>query len=255
MKRKTMTMMLCLLCTFALVSVGFASWVISTSTTEEFEGNIVVETITDKRLDVKVSFLDGEATDNKNKIVFGRPVSYTSSNNSDWLENDDFSENNLENFTLKFKVVISNKTDSSGIQLSISDTLAFDFYAIEKDSESATTKNTKYNSFASYSYTPSGSESSETKEIVKPINTGDTGTKNPNITYSYNEEEKYYEVTVTLGGWGSAFEGNNPYTYYNAITGNNLTDAKIAEAFELIDAIKGLNDLQYVLVVTAKRNS
>ena len=55
MKRKTMTLVLCLLAALALVSVGFASWVISADANKTVSGNIKVDTVEDKRLSADVT--------------------------------------------------------------------------------------------------------------------------------------------------------------------------------------------------------
>ena len=54
MKRKTLTLVLCLLTVMSLVGVGFASWVISADTSVEETGKIVVDTVTDNRLTLEV---------------------------------------------------------------------------------------------------------------------------------------------------------------------------------------------------------
>ena len=58
MKRRSLTVLLCLLAIISLASVGFASWVITADDTENVTGNIQVETVTDQRLDIKVA--DGQ---------------------------------------------------------------------------------------------------------------------------------------------------------------------------------------------------
>lgn len=246
MKRKTMTMMLCLLCTLALVSVGFASWVISTSTTVQQEGNIVVESVTDNRVNVSVKFL---STTENNEIIFGRPKNYTEKVN-DWLKND--GNGKEENFTLKFKVAITDKEDKP-IELNTNsgDILNFEFGLNEDD-------NTTYTNCVNYTYSKDAENSN--RNLVLAL-TSD----NVNITYKYinasdsGSGEEYYEVSVVIGtsnddgAWGTAFGSKNPYNYYNSI--ENPTEAQITEAYDLLNALCVLNDIKYTFKVTAKRNS
>lgn len=248
MKRKTMTMMLCLLCTLALVSVGFASWVISTSTTVQQEGNIVVETVSDKRVNVIVSFLDGDENDNKNKIVFGRPASYTNTQDTDWLVNDDLKGNNVENFTLTFKVTITDKKNTPiKLDTSNNDILKFEFALDDSD---------KYNQLTKYeySYTDANLQAQTvTKELVTAINDS-----NPTITSTYVDEGNYYKVEVKFGDdqnhvWGSAFNNENPYVYYNKIQDTSLTDVVVDEAKALLEKLAELNTMKYTFKVTAKK--
>ena len=97
MKRRSLTVLLCLLAIISLASVGFASWVISADDTEVVEGNIQVETVTDQRLDVVVA--EGQ---NKN-INLLAPATQEIPNS--WLKGNGESEK-LEvviDFTVKYK--------------------------------------------------------------------------------------------------------------------------------------------------------
>ena len=60
MKRKTMTLVLCLLAALALVSVGFASWVISADAQGNKEGQIIVDAVVEKE---KLEITDKELED------------------------------------------------------------------------------------------------------------------------------------------------------------------------------------------------
>lgn len=98
MKRKTLTLTLVLLSCLALIGVGFASWVISTNTTKEVEGNISVDTVTDNRLTVETSWKD-----DKNSVVFGwKNGTYT----NNWLKNTD--ANYAENLTVTLVVTVKD---------------------------------------------------------------------------------------------------------------------------------------------------
>lgn len=101
MKRKTLTLTLCLLSCLALIGVGFAAWIITSDTEQEIEGNISVDTVTDNRLSVETSWKD-----DKNAIVFGwKTGKYTYS----WLKNTDSTY--AENLTV---TLVVNVKDSEG---------------------------------------------------------------------------------------------------------------------------------------------
>lgn len=101
MKRKTLTLTLCLLSCLALIGVGFAAWIITSDTEQEIEGNISVDTVTDNRLSVETSWKD-----DKNAIVFGwKTGEYTYS----WLKNTD--PTYAENLTV---TLVVNVKDSGG---------------------------------------------------------------------------------------------------------------------------------------------
>lgn len=64
MKRRTLTLTLCILACVALIGVGFASWVITNDVAGTTEGTIEVDTVEDKVHIVTV-------TKNDDKVVFG----------------------------------------------------------------------------------------------------------------------------------------------------------------------------------------
>ena len=88
MKRKTLTMVLCLLTCLSLVGVGFASWVISSGDTEKLTGNIQVDTVTDHR------FTFGEAALGEEDIIY-----FGMNDNTEipgaWLTNTEVKKENL----------------------------------------------------------------------------------------------------------------------------------------------------------------
>lgn len=101
MKRKTLTLTLCLLSCLALIGVGFAAWIITSNTEQEIEGNISVDTVTDNRLTVETSWLN-----NKDSITFGwKNGDYAYS----WLKNTDATY--AENLTV---TLVVNVKDSGG---------------------------------------------------------------------------------------------------------------------------------------------
>lgn len=103
MKRKTLTLTLCLLSCLALIGVGFAAWIITSDTEQKIEGNISVDTVTDNRLSVETSWKD-----DKNAIVFGwKTGEYTYS----WLKNTD--PTYAENLTVTLVVNVKD----SGVDL------------------------------------------------------------------------------------------------------------------------------------------
>lgn len=114
MKRKTMTLVLCLLAALALVSVGFASWVIASDAHDDVTGNIVVDTVADKRLNVTVTPTDAS-------FVFGY---LESQEEGKWFYNDptDVSlKEKLDEVTFVIKVTDgdNNPIDPASIKLTL----------------------------------------------------------------------------------------------------------------------------------------
>ena len=77
MKKRTIALMLSVLAVMMLVGVGFATWVISQGSEASANGNIVVETVIDERLEVAADSAEHE-------IVFGAPESASAG----WLTSD-----------------------------------------------------------------------------------------------------------------------------------------------------------------------
>lgn len=100
MKRKTLTLTLCLLACFAVIGVGFAAWIITSDAEETVTGNIKVETVEDHRL--KINIISTEAD---NVIRFGKPVGYAADS---WILNNEAETENLT-ATIKFTITKGNE--------------------------------------------------------------------------------------------------------------------------------------------------
>ena len=83
MKRKTLTLILCLLTVMSLVGVGFASWVISAGDSETVGGNIVVDTVVDQRYTLVVTKPGDE-----NIILAAPSEANTATATNKWLTSD-----------------------------------------------------------------------------------------------------------------------------------------------------------------------
>ena len=77
MKRKSLTLLVCLLACLALGSVGFAAWVITSDNSDTTTGQVRVDVVKDARLQVNAE-IDGT-------IVFGSRAK-TSTVEHDWMK-------------------------------------------------------------------------------------------------------------------------------------------------------------------------
>lgn len=94
MKRKTLTLTLCLLACFAVISVGFAAWIITNDAREEVTGNIQVDTVTDNTMEIELPTTIGN-------IVFGGLAEDNRRNK--WLTNSGDKENLVVTFDVTVK--------------------------------------------------------------------------------------------------------------------------------------------------------
>lgn len=101
MKRKTLTLTLSLLVCFALIGVGYASWVITGATEASKQGNFVVDTVADKRLKVEMEWIGNSA-----QIVYGQKGT-----GPDWLTVDD--NGKAEALTAQLKATVTKKDGSA----------------------------------------------------------------------------------------------------------------------------------------------
>lgn len=108
MKRRSLTVLLCLLAIISLASVGFASWVISADDTEVATGNIQVEDVTDERVDISNVVLS------KKSFNFTAPENATTG----WLKNETTNIANLSTI-LTFNVKIGGVAAEIGENVTI----------------------------------------------------------------------------------------------------------------------------------------
>ena len=112
MKRRSITLLVCLLMCLALGSVGFAAWVITSDGTNTKEGMIKVDTVEDARVNIEASFVD------EPQFIFGSKTP-NANNKYKWIKHVDSGLN--EDLSITVKLVIGNYTalQDSGTALSL----------------------------------------------------------------------------------------------------------------------------------------
>lgn len=217
MKRRSLTLVLCLLATLSLASVGFAAWVISAGDTENLTGNISVETITDQRLLIEDITVDGIAYDLSTKtwtggkapeFVFGKPQD----GEAVWLKNDTVQKLEL---VVTFKLY-ENKKDNAkpeGVKTEITNV------------NIGTIKIT--NAFSA---------------VIASAGAGKTFAKVVEDAPTAEYVDGKWQFSIELD-WGNYFgaigdvvgvDGTNPFTYYNGL---DFTDENANDAFTKLDAM------------------
>lgn len=186
MKRRSLTLVLCLLATLSLASVGFAAWVISAGDIENATGQINVDTVTDNRIMISEIKLDDDSWDFEHKtwtdggdgkeaeFVFGKPET----GSHPWLENNSLTE--VLTLTLKFKVI---KVDGGAVVTDAQTSVIL-----------AAAEGTNFGNWI---------------EVVTPV--ADNQGKGAAAAH---QGEGWYQCTLQLR-WGSAWGNVNPYTYFS----------------------------------------
>lgn len=220
MKRKTLSLTLCLLTCLALIGVGFAAWLITYNGTAEAQGTIHVETVSEKHYIVNV-------TTNNLQIKFGTPATMNTSNH--WLTATDDTEK--EQLSVTFIVRVDQKLDSTttnGIAVNLAG----------KETTHATAPTLSWSEVTASD--PTDWQSAITKKYVTAFSI--------NVAEELLESGQYqYNVTVSTA-WGSHFGGDhpqNPYKYYNS---HNMTDiVPTTEIDYATDAKNSLGELYSLL--------
>ena len=217
MKRRSLTLVICLLATLSLASVGFASWVISAGDTENVTGNVVVQTVTDKRLEIKNGAFEKDGLITLDSIKFGIPSEddgYDPSEN-DWLKPDgaEFPEDILSiKYIFDLNFVSGGEVVIEGASKNVELTAEFVDDGTKEWIEQAVT----------FGYI-----------------------EQPTLMVAKNAVTGKYECTITFQ-WGALFENKNPWEYYNAkqiagdagivdyMFGQKLTDGSDITVYHLL---------------------
>lgn len=227
MKRKTLTLVLCLLATFALASIGFASWVLTNpdvTVTGTTQGDFTVYDATDASVSVGAQF-------SANGFVFGAPVT-PKTGGTPWLTATEMSTDLL---TVKVTLTVTNYASLSDAGLTIK------VYPTLNDEEDTTKLKSaieeKYilcsstEQFASENISIDGESKSAyvlTKTITKTEIVNGSGTVSFDLTFA----------------WGEVFGKQNPFNYYY----DKSYDASVATDLNKLYA--ALNGLKFNLLIT-----
>ena len=227
MKRKGIILASAILGSVAVVSTGFAAWVISSPTTTTETGNIQVETVTDNRTSFSVAFADGNKS-----IKFAAPA--TMDKKSPWLTNDN--NEAKEDLTASFDVTVEKAGEAASGKVKVTleiGTMSGEpnpVFADETETILAGNKNAKddddeVNASLTYFTLPEG--------FVKD---GETGVYTMEVPLDASGKA----TIPAVFDWGTAFNKENPYDYYNAKAySDKLGNAALANLDALNDLING----------------
>ena len=209
MKKRIITLVLSALAVVLLVGVGFASWVVSQGAESNQTGNILVETVKDERLAVSVT-PDGKS------FQFGAPEGASASGKWLFEDNDHAVPENLE---VSFTVVVTRPTafeldaNDQPDGLSLTATLGSKILASASDTTGV--------DFPAAFFSPA----------AVATRYGVNAENNDTLwTMSNNDMTATTTVVVELQ-WGSLFNYENPYDYFNALAVDGaVADTSAAEA-------------------------
>ncbi len=179
-------------------SVGFAAWTIknSTDSKEDTDLNITADaTVNDENLQL------GECKWDENSSVKFLPVTKTGLDYS-WLS----ASNALPTEQLTATYNIAGKGAPASSKVTIDATF--------EDTTTATTNVKTYNELRGLGTNSETQKTGIVGELPKPI-IGSNGTANTGSVTAVADGSFTASIFVTFS-WGAAFEGKNPYEYYNS---------------------------------------
>ena len=196
----------------SIVSVGFASWVISQGDAKTVDGSIVVDTVQTKAHTITVTPTTGT------QICFTRPETPSPAPTYSWLSE---TTSNYENLVASFSVSVANWDDTAAnAKAKFSATLQSGTVSGENFTPDAA--NAGYNAAVTATYVAA---------LPTPV-VGD-GTV----------ADGAWSTTVTVTfAWGAYFGGQNPYYFYNAHQASEIKTGTTTYAQDANTALTALND-------------
>lgn len=242
-KKKTRSKMIAasiaILSSAAVVSTGFAAWVISGGDSETATGTITADTVINSYHTIKTADEGGIKFDRN--IIFGGPATIDSSVtlSYSWLSNNAVTEEK-ENLVAKASFTVENVQNDEDALAKLIDLTACKF--VDVDNKYAAAKNNGENEVL-------GALPSWGKEIKEY---SETNVKTPGIYLQKGTlNGTNLPITVYVAfGWGSYFNNKNPYYFYNQ---KPKTSENLSEANTILGAIKtGLAGSSFTITIATK---
>ena len=235
MKRKALTITICFLALVSIVSIGFASWVITKPIEEQTEtGSITAEAVKVDGYTLGVVWQDVEE-DETPVIHFGQPSATLESPDgvTPWLSSVDddeseFGQSKTESLTCTLRVTVSNTANiASGLTLTLNTVVSGALKELT-DEDTAFGQAIAANYIAMPTVKVGGNDAAPYNPSAKvAIAQGDF------TADSVGAASGYCDVVITFA-WGSVFGSINPLNHYNQA---NYTDEKANEAQTALEAI------------------
>lgn len=225
MKRKSLTLLVCLLACLALGSVGFAAWVITNDANAQDTGTIRVDVVKDARLSISAEITEGEqiifGAKEKDPLVANNWMKYEETNDGGTLLN--------ENLKATIKLVIGNFDYVDTLTITLTeDTSAF--YAQAK----------------ALGYVGELPVITKTYEELKDIANEASDDLNEIVDGTLTV---YLDIVFE---WGTTFGGKNPIDYYNAQDySDTLGDDSITKLAELKEIFEGTTGSEHTVTYVA----
>lgn len=205
-KSKSLTLGIAILSSAAIVSTGFAAWVISGGAEASVSGTIEADTVINR--EHTIAFASGVDQSNLGKIFFGTPKTNPTGIAGNWLGTEGKEK---ENLSISTTFTVANVAeDLKNTEDSIKNIIDVESATNKTRFEETTTTGaeTKYSTLAGKNYLAD----------LPAIKLGGDGTSvGVHITFA-SKDDASKTATFNLKivfGWGSYFGNDGPYVFYN----------------------------------------
>lgn len=232
--------------TLALITTGFAAWLISSGASGEGTGNITTATIDDARLGLTVAMAEGkdfvcfgpQADDNVPDIRYKAPVG------------DEKDDREVLVATVTGTIKNYDRLEKFNITIKISDKAltAAGYTWTETNEGSLKNRTYTYNAEKAYISLPEYAVDTDGRFLPLPSDTSKTtapktiSAGDSMFTDGATENEKKFTFDVTFG-WGEKFKGCNPGKYLDGEIPDHSPDEIFAGASTLEEIVDIKNDI------------
>ena len=230
MKRKTLTLCLCLLAIFSLVGIGFAAWQIAKpATATPVDGTVVAYDATETNATIEMSWKDG-----KSQFIFGLPTDYSSPDNRSykWFSLTDAANMQKDNHTVTLDIEVgsaSSLIDGSKIVVYL-----------------------KPNNVAAFNEVFNGAIAKKINEKDLDYDSDEDGVNDSILIKEYTKAELTASASQSIEittDWGTAFDGGNPYTVFGSQAFDD-TNPNHTDCSDNLDKLfNNLSNLGFQLVI------
>lgn len=242
-KSKSLTLGIAILSSAAIVSTGFAAWVITGGAEASVSGIIEADTIVNH--EHSIAFASGVNQSNLGKIFFGTPKKPLTETTYHWLETGD---TETEKLSIETTFTVDNVAD---IELDNTEEKIKNIIDIEN-----TTSRTRFeegeSSEGGTKYSTLAGPDKKYLADLPAIKLGGEATS-VGVHITFDKKDVSHDIANNIAtfnlkivfGWGSAFRNDSPYVYYNNNPKNGLVsgtsgttwkqdaEAKLGEIAEL----------------------
>ena len=230
MKKKTVLTILGFGIATTFIATGFSAWVITSNMNATVEGNFQAYDVTDNG-SLSVVLCDSTGTQvNSETLIFGKPATPDTFANPWFTFSNDMSTEVLDAY-IKVTFTRNDTYPQAGVS-----------FNVENKLQSRASSSDDYADYSATTYIAS--------PTVTATTTGGAAYANNVLTFTADGSA----IVKISYDWGSAFEGENPYNYYNALT---LTDEVKTAAYNNVKGLYQLtgsnNDLlKFVVTVSSQ---